>query len=143
MNLRIKAVSVVAILAACSVSAVASAAVANGGESASPLVTPGLEGYHATGETQNCLRLQSIDEIDPIDEARWLITMRNGEVYLNEVSRGCARATSDFTYLQYTAPTGALCTNETVQVVDRASNTPVGSCGLGQHQALERIADSD
>jgi hypothetical protein len=103
-----------------------------------------LADYRVTGATRSCLTLRSIDNIEPLDETRWLITLNNGDAYLNEVSRGCSRATSEFTYLQYETPTGSLCMNEIVRVMDRSGGAmQVGSCGLGRHQALEPIADSD
>ncbi|MCR9128708.1 MAG: DUF6491 family protein [Alphaproteobacteria bacterium] len=103
-----------------------------------------LADYRPTGATRSCLSLRSIDDIEPLDETRWLITLNNGDAYLNEVSRGCRQATSDFTYLQYETPTGSLCANEIVRVIDRSGGgISAGACGLGRHQELERIADSD
>lgn len=101
-----------------------------------------LADYQATGETRSCVSLRSIDEIDPLDATRWLVTMRNGDAYLNEVGSGCRNAASDFTYLQYSTPSGRLCSNEIVRVLDRGTDTVSGSCGLGQFQALEP-ADPD
>lgn len=98
-----------------------------------------LANYTETGETRSCLSLRAIDEIEPLDETRWLITTRGGEAYLNVVSRGCGRAASDFTYLQYSTPTGQLCDNESVRVLDRGADTFAGSCGLGVHQRLEPV----
>lgn len=98
-----------------------------------------LANYRLTGETRACLPLRSIDEIEPLDDTRWLITTRSGEAYLNEVSRGCNGAAREFTYLQYSTSIGSLCSNEIVQVIDRGSNMSQGACGLGQHQALDSL----
>lgn len=98
-----------------------------------------LADYTATGETRSCLSTRSIDEIDPLDATRWLVTLRNGDAYLNEVGSGCRAAANDFTYLQYTTPGGRLCANEIVRVRDRGTDMVSGSCGLGQFQALEPI----
>lgn len=102
-----------------------------------------LAAYELTGESRSCLNLRSIDEIEPLDDSRWLITMRNGDAYLNEVSRGCRQATSNFTYLQYETSAGSLCINEIVRVIDRGSNTFAGACGLGEHQALAPAGGAD
>jgi len=95
-----------------------------------------LAAYDATGETRSCLSLRTLDEIDPLDERRWLVTTDGGQVYLNEVSRGCSGAASDFTYLQYRTATGQLCLNQIVEVRDRNTDTVRGACGLGEFQEL-------
>jgi hypothetical protein len=100
-----------------------------------------LAEYTVTGETRNCLRLHSVDSIDPLDDTRWLITMRNGDTYLNEVSGACSQASSGFTYLHYATSGGSLCSNEIVRVLDRGTNTQVGSCGLNQYQQLVPASD--
>ena len=101
-----------------------------------------LADYRPTGQTRSCIPTRSIDEIEPLDATRWLVTLRNGDTYLNEVGSGCRNAANDFTYLQYTTPSGRLCANEIVRVRDRGTDMVSGSCGLGQYQALEP-ADTD
>ena len=101
-----------------------------------------LAAFTQTGETRNCLSVRSIDEIEPLDASRWLVTTVGGDQYLNEVSRGCSNAASNFTYLQYSTPTGRLCANEIVRVRDRSTNLIQGSCGLGEYQRLETREDA-
>jgi hypothetical protein len=100
-----------------------------------------LAGYRLTGETRSCIPLRSIDEIDPLDDTRWLITTRGGEAYLNEVSRGCNGAAGNFTYLEYRTSMSSLCDNEIIRVRDSGTDMVNGSCGLGRHQILEPISD--
>ena len=101
-----------------------------------------LAGYTLTGETRSCVNVTSLDDIKPLDDLRWLVTMRGGDTYLNEVSRGCSGAADPFTYLQYSLPTGQLCRGEIVRVLSDAGGMFRGSCGLGDYQTLEPRSDS-
>lgn len=143
MTLRTTCLTAAAVLAGLAAAGCATQAAAEREDARAAEADAVLADYRATGETRSCLSLRSIDDIEPLDETRWLITMNNGDAYLNEVSRGCRQAASDFTYLQYSTPTGSLCSSEIVRVVDRGGDTVVGSCSLGQHQTLEPITDSD
>lgn len=136
MTLRSKLLSFAAALAGLTAAGCATEAVAERADARSAEADRVLADYQVTGETRSCLPLRSIDQIDPLDDTRWLITTRGGDTYLNEVSRGCSQAASDFTYLQYSTPTGSLCTNEIVRVIDRGGNVTVGSCGLREYQVL-------
>ncbi len=142
MMLRPLILSVVIVLGAGAASGCASESYGARAAAAAAEADAVLANYRPTGETRSCLNTRSIEEIDPIDDTRWLVTTRGGDVYLNEVSRGCSGAARDFTYLQYRSSTTSLCSNEIVQVIDRGSNMAQGSCGLGTFQELARIGDA-
>jgi hypothetical protein len=143
MRLRIAAFTISALVASAALSACASGPAESRASAQSAEADAILAEYQATGETRTCVPVRSIDQIDPLDESRWLVTLRNGETYLNEVSRGCSQAASDFTYLQYSISTGSLCSIDIVRVLDRGTDTVAGSCALNEFQALERINDTD
>jgi len=99
-----------------------------------------LAGFERSGETVSCLSTTRIDDIDPIDETHWLVTLRSGDTYLNTVSRGCSRAGSSFTYLQYRTTGSRLCRGEIVRVIDDSSSgISSGSCSLGVYEELTPI----
>jgi len=97
-----------------------------------------LAQYERTGETVTCLSVRRINQIRPLDDTRMLARVGAGQYYLNEVTRGCERARRTSTRLQYTTPTGRLCRNEIVQVIDNVSGIFVGSCSLGDFERLEK-----
>lgn len=92
-----------------------------------------------TGETRSCLSLTRIDQIDPLTDRIWLVEARDGTVYLNQASSGCSQATSAFTYLRYETPTGQLCRNQIVEVIQQGNDIPAGSCVLGEFERLAPI----
>jgi len=95
-----------------------------------------LAGYEVTGETQSCLSVRRVDDIDPLDERHWLVEMVNGDMYLNVVGRGCNGADTSFTYLQYELPSGRLCRGDIVRVIDSGSDMQRGACSMGDYQRL-------
>jgi len=97
MTLRIAALTASALAATPALGACASAAAESRAAAQTEEADAVLAEYRATGESRTCVPVRSIDQIDPLDDRRWLVTLRNGETYLNEVSRGCNRAASDFT----------------------------------------------
>jgi hypothetical protein len=143
MTLRIAALTASALSATVVLGACASADAESRASAQSAEADAILAEYQATGESRTCVPVRSIDQITPLDDSRWLVTLRNGETYLNEVSRGCSQAASDFTYLQYSVPTGSLCSNEIVRVIDRGTDTSLGACGLNEFQRLEPVNSAD
>lgn len=99
-------------------------------------IAEALPDYQRTGETASCLSVTRVDEIDPVTERLWLVETRGGEIYLNQVSRGCNGADSSFNYLSYELPTGQLCRGEIVRVVQATGDFVVGSCSLGEYERL-------
>jgi hypothetical protein len=104
-----------------------------------------LSQYERTGETRSCIQLTRLRSIEPLDDERWLFLMRGGQTFLNEVSRGCNGAASNFTYLTYTVPGSSLCRNEIVTVMERVGSGANfrGSCSLGDFELLVPIEDDD
>ena len=90
-----------------------------------------LEGYSRTGETQSCLSLRQIDQIDPVDDTHWIFETRTGDKYLNG------------TYIHYETTGASLCRNDIVEVRDRGTNDLVGSCSLGDYEELSPIEEDD
>lgn len=99
-------------------------------------IAEALPNYERTGETETCLSVVRIDEIDPVTDRLWLVETRGGEVYLNQVSPGCNGAASTFTYLSYEIPGTQLCRGEIIRVVEQTSDITRGSCGLGEYERL-------
>lgn len=97
------------------------------------------EGYELTGETRQCLTARRVDAMDPINEDAWLITLRNGGVYVNQLNGTCRAALRNFTYFQYDLHGGQLCRGEIVRIMDQGSNTVRGSCSLGSFEELRPI----
>lgn len=99
-------------------------------------IAEAIPDWTRTGETMNCVGLIHLDEIEPVTERVWLFEMRNGTTYLNVVSSGCNDADSAFTYLTYETPTGQLCSNEIVRVMDQSSDMLSGSCSINEFERL-------
>lgn len=99
-------------------------------------IAEAITDYERTGETQSCLSVVRIDEIDPVTERIWLVELKGGEVYLNTVSSGCSGADSAFTYLLYDIPGSLLCRGEIIRVMEQTSDLPRGSCALGEYERL-------
>lgn len=98
-------------------------------------VSQRLAEFEATGEVRSCLGVTQIRQIDALDDWRFLVRA-GGTYYLNEVSGRCNGADRSSNRLQYTIPTGQLCRNEIITVVDNLNGFTVGSCGLGSFQEL-------
>ncbi|MCC5997382.1 MAG: hypothetical protein JJU18_13545 [Oceanicaulis sp.] len=112
------------------------------GQSSQERAEARLAEFAPTGETRSCLSTTRIRNITPLDDSRWLVETRGGDIWLNEVSRGCFGAASAFSYLEYRVPGGQLCRGEIVRVIDQSSRMNRGACGLGEYQLLERATDN-
>ncbi|WBQ13866.1 hypothetical protein L2D00_04075 [Hyphomonadaceae bacterium BL14] len=110
------------------------------GQTAEERAEARLAEFTATGETTTCLSTTRIRSITPIDDTRWLVTMRGGGTYINQVSRGCHGAASSFNYLQYQVSGSQLCRGEIVRVIDTGSRMEAGACGLGVFERVEPAA---
>lgn len=102
-------------------------------------IAEAIPDYARTGETQSCVSLTRLDHIRPVTDELWLFEMRNGDMYLNQVSRGCNQAASSFTYLQYETAGSQLCRNEIVRVVQQTTDINAGSCGLNDFERLTPV----
>lgn len=98
-----------------------------------------LAGFKETGDTETCLNIRRIREINALDAQNFLVRVGVNKYYLNQVSKGCNGAQRGFNRLQYTISSGQLCRHEIIKVVDNNNGFIVGSCGLGDFKKLERI----
>ena len=97
-----------------------------------------LTKFERTGETESCVSIRNISQIDPLSESLFLVRVGAGRYYLNEVNGRCNRAGSGFTRLQYTTSLSQLCRNEIVEVRDNSSGFVLGSCSLGTFERVEK-----
>lgn len=97
-----------------------------------------LADYEKTGESESCISLSRIDQIDPLSDSLFLVRAKGNDYYLNEVSGRCTNAGRSFTRLQYTTSLSQLCRNEIITVVDNQNGFTVGSCSLGAFERAEK-----
>ena len=97
-----------------------------------------LAKFDVTGETKRCIGSNLIRSIDALDDWHFLVTTTSGDYYLNKVSGRCSGAGSLSNRLQYSTTTGQLCRNEFIEVVENSSGFSLGSCSLGDFEALEK-----
>jgi hypothetical protein len=102
-----------------------------------------LADFKPTGETRSCLPLTHIRTIDALDDSHFLVETRNGDYYLNVVSGRCSSASRPGYFIEYSVSGSTLCRNEIVRVIDNTAGMTVGSCGLGDFQALEEAPSAD
>ena len=101
-----------------------------------------LAEFEATGETQACLSTSQIRQITPLDERHFLIRTGVNDYYLNVTSR-CASAHRSNYRIQYQLTNNRLCRNQIITVVDNTTGITAGSCGLGDFERLEPIAEDE
>lgn len=97
-----------------------------------------LEGYTITGETENCLNLNQIDESDVLDDHNIVFEMRNGTKYLSRLPHRCAGLT--YRAFSYSTSLSELCNTDIIRVVDTSTGVNGPSCGLG---IFEELAEAD
>ena len=95
-----------------------------------------LAKYDITGETRKCVRTVNISRSDPLDDRHMIFKLRNGDVYLNRLGKGCGGLRFNKTY-SYDNRIAELCQNEIISVVDTFTPGTLGSCGLGKFEKLE------
>lgn len=100
-----------------------------------------LDKYNRTGETVTCLNLRRINQIRPLDDRHFLVSLGSGTHYLNIVSKACRGASRSNNRIQYTTSIGQLCQNEIINVIDNTSGIFMGSCGLGAFEKLEKKSE--
>ncbi|MCI5047468.1 MAG: DUF6491 family protein [Aquisalinus sp.] len=101
-------------------------------------VAAALAGFEKTGETESCLSLRRIDNIEALDDRTLLVRAGRGEYYLNETNGKCSGASRMGTSFQYETSISQLCRGEIIKVIDRGIDMQVGACGLGNFQKLEK-----
>lgn len=102
-----------------------------------------LAKYERTGETTTCLSITQISQIKPVTESTFLVRVRSGDYYVNDVSGRCNNATRSFTRIEYTTSLNQLCSNEIIRIVDNTNGFQVGGCGLGRFEKLKEKPPAD
>lgn len=94
-------------------------------------------------DATQCVRVQSIDQIDIVDSDTMVFRMRGDEVYRNELPYNCPGLHQGDT-LMYRTTVGQLCSVDVITVLEDwgFGFAPGASCGLGMfHPITEEIAD--
>jgi len=97
-----------------------------------------LAEHERTGEVVSCLSVRQISSIEAVDEKTLLIRSGVSNYYVSDLMSRCSGATSTFNRFEYTTPTGQLCRNEIIRIVDNTANILAGSCGMGSFEKLEK-----
>jgi hypothetical protein len=100
-----------------------------------------LSQYERTGEAVSCVLLRNVEDTDAVDDYTLLVEMRNGEMYLNELSGRCAGLEFEQRYV-HESTASRMCRGDTIRVLD-AFGTERGGCGLGDFEKLSKIENPD
>ncbi len=95
-----------------------------------------LAKYEITGETRRCVKTVNISRSDPLDDRHILFKLRNGDLYLNRLGKGCGGLRFNDAY-SFDNRLSELCQNEIISVLDTFNSGTLGSCGLGKFEKLE------
>lgn len=102
-----------------------------------------LAKYERTGEKTTCLSITQISQIRPVTESTFLVKVRAGDYYVNDISGRCNGATRRATRIEYTTSLNQLCSNEIIRIVDNTTGFQVGGCGLGSFEKLKEKSPAD
>lgn len=102
-----------------------------------------LEGYTVTGESQPCIATFLVRDTKVLDDSTVLFRMKNGELYVNQLSSACPQLAryNSFTYTTYNNM--RLCNNDriTVYYSGMAPEFSTGAtCGINE---FERVAENE
>ena len=93
-----------------------------------------LAGLEKTGETTNCLPLQSIRDTDIISDTAIIYTVTGGQKYINELNGSCTRLAREGRF-SYKTTQNRACSGDILSVTDEFG-TFLGSCSLGDFERL-------
>lgn len=99
-----------------------------------------LAGYEKTGEVVRCLPLTQVRDSDPLDDSAMLFETRRGEMYLNELRGKCVGLKRNDRY-SYQTTQNQICAGDIITISNRAGTVTLGSCGLGEFEALAEIPE--
>ena len=99
-----------------------------------------LAGYEKTGEVVRCLPLTQVRDSDPIDDNAMLFEVRSGGMYLNELRGKCIGLKRNDRY-SYKTTQNQICAGDIITISNRAGTVQLGSCGLGEFEALAEIPE--
>lgn len=100
-----------------------------------------LQAYTVTGETENCITVTRIRESRPLDDFHILFFVTGKDVYLSKMKHRCAGLGREKSFMYSTGLT-KLCSLDTITVLNSPDAMPLGSCGLGEFQKLEKIPEA-
>lgn len=100
-----------------------------------------LSKYERTGEMVSCVQLRQIEDTDALDDYTLLVELRNGDMYLNELSGRCIGLEREQRYVHQTTMT-RMCRGDIIRVLDSFGNER-GGCGLGDFEKLSKIDNPD
>ena len=88
---------------------------------------------------ENCLRLNSVDSIEILDEQHVLFYMRGGQIYNNHLARTCPGLRRNDT-IMYRTTLNQLCSIDTFTVLERLGGgfMPGATCSLGKFYPTTR-----
>ena len=98
-----------------------------------------LSDYEKTGEMVSCLPLTTVKDSDPIDDGAILFETNNGEVYLSELRGTCIGLARNKRF-SYKTTQNQICKGDIITVANPVGQ-PLGSCSLGEFEALSKIAN--
>lgn len=98
-----------------------------------------LAGYEKTGEVVRCLPLTQVRDSDAIDDTALLFETRGGDMYLNELRGQCIGLGRHDRY-SYKTTQNQVCAGDIITVADSVGNS-IGSCGLGEFEALAELPE--
>lgn len=98
-----------------------------------------LAGYEKTGDVVTCLPLTQVRDSDPVDDNAILFELRGGEMYLNELRGKCIGLKRNDRF-SYKTPQNQICSGDII-TVENPLGLPIGSCGLGEFEALSEIPE--
>jgi len=100
-----------------------------------------LAGYEKTGEAVRCLPLTQVRDSDPIDDSAMLFEVRSGQMYLNELRGKCIGLKRNDRY-SYKTTQNQICEGDIITISNHAGTVQLGSCGLGEFEALAEIPEN-
>lgn len=106
--------------------------------------TEGLDGYTVTGNTETCLRTFLIDETDVVDDSTVLFHLKNGETYVNRMTKACPQLARHNSFTYDAHGVGQLCNTDTITVL--YSNSPPElregpTCPLNEFEELAEVQE--
>jgi len=99
-------------------------------------VSKEMAGYTRTGEVNRCLSFIRIDRTKVWDDWHILFTMRNGDLWLNELPRKCSRLGREGSFM-YKDSVNQLCNMDIISVLDTYTQSKGPSCSLGEFQKVK------
>ncbi len=98
-----------------------------------------LAGYTAIGESQPCIETFLVRDTKVLDDSTVLFRMRNGELYVNQLSSACPQLAVYNSFTYETHGIARLCNNDRITVFHsgRPQEFSAGAtCGINEFQEV-------